>query len=519
MAMPLPVVQLDRLILAAQKPSRYAGGELNAVRKRLDRVALKWGLAFPDTYEVGMSNVGFRLLYHALNERPEVACERFFMPWTDMESALRAEGLPLLSIESRAPLRAFDVLGFTLQFELCYTTVLAMLELGGVALAASDRGREDPLVLGGGPFASNPEPVADFFDALVVGEGEEAIHEISNLVLDWKRSRGSRQDLLWHLAEIPGVYVPSLFRPRYGADRTLAALEPLKPGYETVVRRVIPDLNLVPQAEKPIVPFMQTVHDRLPLEIQRGCTRGCRIAEAGLEATGYEEVGFLSLSAGDYSCINGVLEDFFDEFGAENVGISLPSLRTETMNARLAEQIGRVRKSGFTVAPEAATERMRRVINKGNAEKDLLHAVDTIFEAGWDLVKFYFMIGLPTERDEDVRAIVQLCGEALRRGKKLNPRAEIHVGVSTFCPKPFTPFQWDPMIPLEETRRKHGLLRDELRKLGPRYRDLHVKPHDARQGALEGALALGDRRLATALLPAYRAGTRPDRWTAACRPA
>jgi radical SAM family uncharacterized protein/radical SAM-linked protein len=534
MPTPLPVLQLDRLILGAQKPSRYAGGELNAVRKGLDRAALKWGLAFPDTYEVGMSNVGFRLLYHALNERSDVACERFFMPWPDMESALRAERLPLFSIESRAPAAVFDVLGFTLQFELCYTTVLAMLELGCVPLLARERGREHPLVLGGGPCAYNPEPVADFFDAFVVGEGEEAVHEISDVVVDWKRSRGSRADLLWHLAEIPGVYVPSLFRPRYGVDRTIAAIEPLKPGYETVVRRVIPDLNLVPQAEKPIVPFMQTVHDRLPLEIQRGCTRGCRfcqvgmitrptrqrdpnqvrrIAEAGLLATGYEEVGFLSLSAGDYSCINGVLEDFFDEFGAENVGISLPSLRTETMNARLAEQIARVRKSGFTVAPEAATERMRRVINKGNAEKDLLHAVDTIFEAGWELVKFYFMIGLPTERDEDVRAIVQLCAEAFRRGKKRQPRAEINVGVSTFCPKPFTPFQWEPMIPLEETNRKHGILRDELRKLGRGYRELHVKPHDARQGALEGALALGDRRLGTAVLHAYRAGQRLDGWT------
>src|SRR3989440_2140486 len=445
--MQLPV--LDRLILSAQKPSRYAGGELNAVRKDLAKARVTWALAFPDTYEVGMSNVGFRLLYHALNERPEIACERFFMPRPAMEAALRAERLPLFSIESRAPLSAFEVLGFTLQFELCYTPVLAMRELGGVPLATSERGRDDPLVLGGGPCAYNPEPVADFFDALVVGEGEEAIHEISDLVLDWKRSRGSRQDLLWHLAEIRGVYVPSLFRPRYGADRTLAALEPLKPGYETVVRRVIPDLNLVPQAEKPIVPFMQTVHDRLPLEIQRGCTRGCRfcqvgmitgrtrqrdpndvrrIAERGLQTTGYEEVGFLSLSAGDYSCIDGVLEDFFDEFGPENVGISLPSLRTETMSERLASQIKRVRKSGFTVAPEAATERMRRVINKGNAERDLLHAVDTVFTAGWALVKVYFMIGLPTERDEDVRAIVTLSAEALRRGKKLNPPGQINLG-------------------------------------------------------------------------------------------
>ena len=530
--MQLPV--LDRLILSAQKPSRYAGGELNAVRKDLAKARVKWALAFPDTYEVGMSNVGFRLLYHALNERPDVACERVFMPWPDMERALQAERQPLFSIESRAPLAAFDVVGFTLQFELCYTTVLAMLELGGIALDASDRRREDPLILGGGPCTYNPEPVADFFDAFVIGEGEEVVHEISDAVADWKRGRGPREDLRWLLAEIPGVYVPSLFRPHYNDDGTLRVYEALKPGYDNVVRRVIPDLNLVPQAEKPIVPFMQTVHDRLPLEIQRGCTRGCRfcqvgmitrptrqrdpndvrrIAEQGLEATGYEEVGFLSLSAGDYSCIDSVLEDFFDELGPENVGISLPSLRTETMSEKLASQIKRVRKSGFTVAPEAATERMRRVINKGNAEKDLLHAVDTVFGAGWDLVKLYFMIGLPAERDEDVRAIVKLSAEALRRGKKLNPRAEINVGVSTFCPKPFTPFQWDPMVRLEETQRKHALLRDELRQLGRGYRDLHVKPHDARQSALEGALALGDRRLASAVLHAYRRGQRLDGWT------
>ncbi|MBS2023565.1 MAG: TIGR03960 family B12-binding radical SAM protein [Deltaproteobacteria bacterium] len=526
--------RLDSLILQAQKPSRYAGGELNAIRKDWSQVDLKWALAFPDTYEVGMSNVGFRLLYHALNDRPDALCERLFMPWSDLEAALKREQLPLFSIESRAPLSAFDIVGFTLQFELCYTTVLAMLDLGGVPLLTKDRRRDDPLILGGGPCAYNPEPVADFFDCFVVGEGEEVIHEISSAVRGWKSGRGSREELLWQLAEIPGVYVPSLFEIRYGPDKTISAIVPKKPGYETVVRRVVPDLNLVPQAEKPIVPFMQTVHDRLPLEIQRGCTRGCRfcqvgmitrptrqrdpnqvreIAKRGLASTGYEEVGFLSLSAGDYSCINGVLEDFFEEFGPENVGISLPSLRTETMTPRLAEQIGRVRKSGFTVAPEAATERMRRVINKGNAEKDLLHAVDTIFEAGWDVVKFYFMIGLPTERDEDVRAIVNLCAEALRRGRKKNQRASINVGVSTFCPKPFTPFQWDAMIPLEETNRKHGILKDEVRKLGRSFKDLHVKPHDARQGALEGALALGDRRLATAVLHAYKAGQRLDGWT------
>ena len=278
--MRLPI--LDRLILSAQRPSRYAGGELNAVRKDLGSARVKWALAFPDTYEVGMSNVGFRLLYHALNERPDVACERVFMPWPDMEAALKSERQPLFSIESRAPLGAFDIVGFTLQFELCYTTVLAMLELGGIALQAGDRKREDPLILGGGPCAYNPEPVADFFDAFVIGEGEEVVHEISDAVSDWKRRGAPREHLPWLLAEIPGVYVPSLFRPSYDADGTLRAYQPLKPGYDNVVRRVIPDLNLGPQAEKPIVPFMQTVHDRLPLEIQRGCTRGCRFCQVGM---------------------------------------------------------------------------------------------------------------------------------------------------------------------------------------------------------------------------------------------
>jgi radical SAM family uncharacterized protein/radical SAM-linked protein len=530
-----PVEGIDDLILGVERPARYLGGEMNAVVKDPGAVRVRFGLAFPDTYEIGMSNVGFRTLYHALNERPDTACERFFMPWADMEKVQQSRGVPLFSLENRLPARSFDVLGFTLQFELCYPTVLAMLDLAGIPLLAKDRRRDDPLILGGGPCAYNPEPVADFFDAIAVGEGEELVHEISDVVADWKQTSESRRDLLWRLSELGGVYIPSLFRPRYSeVDRTLSAMEPLKPGYERVVRRVVPDLNAVPMPEKPIVPFMQTVHDRLPIEIQRGCTRGCRfcqvgmitrptrqrspenvrkIAEAGLASTGYDEVGFLSLSAGDYECINGLLQDFFDRFAPERVSISLPSLRTETMNDKLAAQVRQVRKSGFTVAPEAASERMRRVINKGNKEENLLQAVDSIFKAGWDLVKFYFMIGLPTERDEDVRAIVQLAAKALDLARKSRPNAQINVGVSTFVPKPFTPFQWEPMIPLEETRRKHGLLREELGKLGRRYARLSVKPHDATQSAYEGALALGDRRLGTAILAAYRLGQRFDGWS------
>lgn len=523
-------VDVDRLILSAQKPSRYVGGEVNSIRKDLRAAEVTWALAFPDVYEVGMSNLGFRVLYHVLNRRPETAAERTFMPWGDMADALRRERVPLFTLESRAPVRDFDILGFTLQFELCYTSVLGVLDLAGIPLLAKDRGPSDPIVIGGGPCAYSPEPVAPFFDLFVVGEAEEVVHEINDLVLAWKRDGGSREELLWELADIRGVYVPSLFEFEYERGGPIRAIRPRKAGYDRAVRRVVPDLNTAPFYEKPVLPFMNTIHDRLPIEIQRGCTRGCRfcqvgmltrptrqrdprevlrLAKRGLETTGYEEVSFLSLSAGDYQCLNGMLEDFFDEFAPDRISVGIPSLRTETMNERLAQQIKRVRKGGFTVAPEAASERMRRVINKGNEEKDLLHAVETIFGAGWDLVKFYFMIGLPTERDEDVLAIGELAHRALRMGRRHTDRATIHVGVSTFVPKPFTPFQWEPHLRVEETRRKQRLLREAF---GP-TRQIDFKYPDAEGSRIEAFLTRGDRRVATAILAAYRMGQILDGWS------
>lgn len=540
MTIPTHPLQLDELVLRAQKPSRYVGGEFGVVRKDLAAAGLRFALAFPDTYEVGMSNLGFRLLYALLNDRPDVACERVFLPWPDMEGMLRDRGLPLFSLESRAPVASFDVLGVTLQFELCYTSALALLDLAGVPLLARERTDEHPLVVGGGPCAFNPEPVADFFDCFAVGEGEEVALELADAVKEsgFRRGGASRAELLERIARIPGVYVPSFFRPRYDPiSKALVAIEPLRPGYEKVERRVMPDLNALPTTAytRPLVPFMQTIHDRLPIEIQRGCTRGCRfcqvgmitrptrqrdpkqvlaIAETGLQASGYEEVGLLSLSSGDYAPLNGLLDDFLARWEGEKISMSLPSLRTETMSAELAERIARIRKTGFTLAPEAATERMRAVINKGNREEDLLRAVESIFSNGWSLLKLYFMIGLPEERDEDVVAIAELAKRALGAARRALPKgqgsAAIHLAASTFVPKPFTPFQWEPMIAPGETRRRQGLVSAAL---GGRHGAIQFKPHDSRQSSIEGALALGDRRVGTAVLAAYRAGQRLDGWT------
>ncbi len=523
-------LDLDALVLAAQKPSRYVGGEVNAIAKDPRSARITWALCFPDTYEVGMSNVGFRLLYHVLNQRPDVACDRSFAPWPDMSAMMRAKGIPLWALESRAPLRDFDILGFSLQFEAAYTSCLEMLDLSGIPVFSKDRTEEHPLILAGGPCTVNGEPVAPFFDAMVIGEGEEVVLEISDAVADAKAKGLKRTQLLDRLAEIPGVYVPSLFEVRYRPDKTVEAIVPRKPGYEKVSRRVIPDLNQVPQPERPIVPFMQTIHDRLPLEIQRGCTRGCRfcqvgmltrptrqrdpakvleLATKGLANSGYEEVGFLSLSAGDYECINPLLEEFFNKFSPERIAISLPSLRTETMNERLAQQIGKVKKTGFTIAPEAASDRMRKVINKGNTEENLLKAIDSVFRNGWSLIKLYFMIGLPTEMDEDVLAIAALAKKAHKVSRAIRPDAMINVSVSTFIPKPFTPFQWEPMIDTGETIRKHDLLRAAFPRRGP----LALKYHEAKGSVVEGALARGDRRLATAVHAAWKQGQVLDGWT------
>jgi radical SAM family uncharacterized protein/radical SAM-linked protein len=537
---PATLPAIDDLILRAQKPTRYVGGEFGSVHKDLAVARVRFALAFPDVYEVAMSNLGFRLLYHALNDRPEIACERVCLPWPDLEALLRARRLPLFTLESRADVGAFDILGISLQFELAYPSALALIDLAGIPVFARDRGDDHPLVVGGGPCAYNPEPIADFFDCFALGEGEELALEISDAVAEsgFRRGGATREELLKRLARIPGVYVPRFFRPRYDpATRALAAIEPLLPGYEKATRRFVADIDRLPTSayDRPIVPFMATIHDRLPVEIQRGCTRGCRfcqvgmtsrptrqrspgqvlrLAESGLCASGWEEVGFLSLSSGDYACLNPLIDDFLARWEDERVALSLPSLRTETMTASLAERIARVRKTGFTLAPEAATDRLRAVINKGNRESDLLAAVESVFKNGWSLLKLYFMIGLPHETDEDVAAIASLARRCLDVARRTAAGGKgsvaINLAASTFVPKPHTPFQWDPMITPEETRRRQGIV---TAALGGKHGAIHWKPHDSRQSAIEGALAAGDRRAGTAVYEAFRRGQRLDGWT------
>jgi len=515
-------------LLNVSKPSRYIGGEINSVVKDLFRVRLKFALAFPDVYEVGMSHVGFQILYDLLNRRPEIACERVFAPWPDLEEHLRNHRQSLTSLESALPLRDFDVIGFSLQYELNYTGVLNILDLAGLPFRAADRGSDLPLVIGGGPCALNPEPLADFFDAFVLGDGEEVILEICREAIASRESRESKKDLLARLSHLEGVYVPSCFDVGYRSDGKIAKILPLGKNRTFVSRRVLADLNLGSFPERPILPFLEVIHDRLNIEIARGCTRGCRFCQAGmiyrplrerspekiltlleegLKATGHDEVSLLSLSSGDFTAIEPLLSFIVDRYCGMQVAVSLPSLRVETLTPTLIQKIREIRKTGFTLAVEAGTERLRRVINKGNTEADLLETIPKIFAAGWRLVKLYFMIGLPTETEEDLDAIVSLCRKAFREARKTKGSAQINISISTFIPKSHTPFQWEEQDSPAEIRRKQAFLRRKLDREG-----IRLKWSDPNLSLLEGVFARGDRRLGRVLESAYRHGSRLDGW-------
>lgn len=498
------------LLSLVSKPTRYLGQEINSIRKDPSSVRLKFCLAFPDVYEVGMSHLGIQILYHILNERKEIACERVFAPWMDMEKALREKRVPLSSLESSIPLRQFDILGFSLQYELSLTNVLNMLELSDIPLFSKDRDEHFPLIIAGGPTVFNPMPVADFFDAFVIGDGEEVVLEISNLVIQWKASGGKKDDLLKSLSDLGGVYVPSLHQ-----------------GHK-VRKRVLTDLHRAPFPIYPIVPFMKVIHDRFNLEIARGCKRGCRFCEAGfiyrpyrerspdaiweildraLHQTGYEELSLLSLSAGDYSSMASLLSHLMNRFESERVAVSFPSLRIESIVGHLAEEVKRVRKTGFTIAPEAATERMRKVINKRMDETILFQGLKDLFSKGWKNIKLYFMMGLPTEREEDLKGIIDLSNKLSLLGEQQRIRPHISVSVSTFVPKPHTPFQWAPQIPLKEMEEKLRFLKEGLKK------NHRFKWQDPRLSLLEAVFSMGDQNLSQVLAEAYRSGCRFDGWS------
>ena len=521
-------VNIKNYLALVSRPSRYINGEVNSIKKELSHIQLKIGLAFPDVYEVGMSHLGMQILYQILNSRDNIACERVFSPWVDMEKLLREKNIPLTTLESGIPLNKLDILGFSIQYELSYTNILTILNLGNIPLYSKDRDETHPLIIGGGPIAFNPEPIADFFDAFVLGDGEEVVLEIADVVIEWKKERGKRKDLLKRLAKIEGMYVPSFFDVAYNQDGTVKKITPLLNGYEGVKKRIVSDINKLPLPIKPVVPFPQIVHDHLTVEINRGCTRGCRFCQAGmiyrpnrerspenimklveeaLKNTGYDEVSFLSLSTGDYSCIQDVLINFMDRFADKKVAVSLPSLRVGTLSPQLIAEIKRVRKTGFTMAPEAGSERLRNVINKGIEEDALIETAENVFEMGWKAIKLYYMIGLPTETLNDVRGIVELSNRVQETGKRLGFRPTINVSVSQFIPKPHTPFQWEPQIQLEESLERQTFLRQELKK-----RRLDFKWHDARMSFLEGVFARGDRRLSKVVKAAYGAGCRFDSW-------
>ena len=530
----------DDLLMQVDKAARYIGGEVNSVMKEKEAVKIRFCMSFPDAYEIGMSNLGMMILYDMFNKRKDVWCERLFSPWTDLDKILREKQIPLFALESQEPVKNFDFLGITLGYEMCYTNVLQLLDLSQIPLLAKDRGEEFPLVIGGGACAYNPEPLAAFFDLFYIGEGETVYDALFDAYIANKDAGGSREDFLLKAAQIPGIYVPAFYNVTYHEDGTIASFKPNRPGVpETVSKQLVLDMTRDYNAlEAPVVPFIKATQDRVTLEIQRGCIRGCRFCQAGmiyrptrerdletlkesartlLKHTGHEEISLSSLSSSDYSHLKELVNFLIDEFRDRAVNISLPSLRIDAFALDVMSKVQDVKKSSLTFAPEAGSQRLRNVINKGLTEEDILHGAGEAFQGGWNRVKLYFMLGLPTETEEDQKGIAHLAEKIAERyyeipKDKRNGKVQINVSTSFFVPKPFTPFQWAPMFREEDYIAKAKTVKDEIRAQ-LNQRSIKYNWHEPDVTVLEGFLARGDRRCAAAILRAYEKGALYDAWS------
>jgi len=529
----------DEILLTVEKPARYIGGEVNTIMKEKEKIDIRFAMCFPDVYEIGMSHLGIQILYDMFNQRENIWCERVYSPWCDLSKIMKEKKIPLFALESQDPIKEFDFLGITTQYEMCYTNILQILDLAQIPFKACERTKEHPFVIGGGPCTYNPEPLAEFFDLFYIGEGEVQYFQLMDLYQKWKKEEESRESFLKQAAKIPGIYVPSLYRVEYQEDNTIASITPLcSEAPKKVQKQLVSDLSNTYYPQKPVVPFLKVTQDRLVLEIQRGCIRGCRFCQAGmlyrparerdlemlkksayamLKNTGHEEISLSSLSSSDYSYLGELVNFLIEKFGSKNINISLPSLRIDAFSLDVMGKVQDVRKSSLTFAPEAGSQRLRNVINKGLTEEMILEGSGQAFEGGWNRVKLYFMLGLPTETEEDQKSIAWLAEKIAKRYYEIPKesrvgKCQIVVSTSFFVPKPFTPFQWAKMCTKEDFLHRAYVVNHEI-KDQIHHKAITYRWHEADMTILEGVLARGDRRIGKVIQRAYEKGCLFDSWS------
>ena len=530
----------DDILLEIEKPARYIGGEVNAVMKNVEDIDVRFAMCFPDVYEIGMSHLGIQILYDMFNRRDDVYCERVYSPWMDLDPIMREQKIPLFAVESQDPIKKFDFLGITIQYEMCYTNILQVLELSQIPLHAEDRTEEDPIVIGGGPCTYNPEPIAPFFDLFYMGEGEVVYFDLIDRYKEIKARGGSRKEFLEQAAQIPGIYVPGFYDVTYKEDGTIEAMTPNNPhAPQTVSKQLVMDMSDTWYPEKPVVPYLRATQDRVVLEIMRGCIRGCRFCQAGmvyrpvrersleelkrlartmLKSTGHEEISLSSLSSSDYTKLEGIVNFLIDEFDGKGVNVSLPSLRIDAFSLDVMSKVQDVKKSSLTFAPEAGSQRLRNVINKGLTEENILNGSAEAFKGGWNRVKLYFMLGLPTETVEDMQGIAELSEKVAEVYYDTVPKEQRHgkvqvtASTSFFVPKPFTPFQWAPMCTKEQFLERASIVNHRMKEMLNK-KSLRYNWHEADVTVLEGVLARGDRKVAAVIEEAYRKGAIYDSWS------